>query len=333
MQILPLQAIATNTTYRHEFLRPSLKCEPATGQRLEDVDAIHNITLKRFTGSGGGQVMYLAYTRQDTPGNSRPMLNTEGFVAECVMSDRRGVSCDKSNDPAISARVGKESITCILYDTHFDLDFRAVGNVQTLAGLRFEWLQKSNGENESFKAILHELSTMLSGTIGASASGPVVHQYDSGTSTLVTFQTKVMSTALIGLTPPFTRLAQNATNTTLVTHSTCDTIYEHRSRNLVMTYAIAIACSAFGVLLGSRALWLNGTSHETSFSSIMSTTRNQYLDKLTLGYSLGAAPTPRAVRKIELRFGELRGGVEARARSRAAFGLDADVVELRKGGM
>ncbi|EMD96538.1 hypothetical protein COCC4DRAFT_150320 [Bipolaris maydis ATCC 48331] len=100
-----------------------------------------------------------------------------------------------------------------------------------------------------------------------------------------------------------------------------------------MTYAIAIACSAFGVLLGSRALWLNGTSHETSFSSIMSTTRNQYLDKLTLGYSLGAAPTPRAVRKIELRFGELRGGVEARARSRAAFGLDADVVELRKGGM
>ncbi|KAH7548874.1 hypothetical protein BM1_10647 [Bipolaris maydis] len=199
MQILPLQAIATNTTYRHEFLRPSLKCEPATGQRLEDVDAIHNITLKRFTGSGGGQVMYLAYTRQDTPGNSRPMLNTEGFVAECVMSDRRGVSCDKSNDPAISARVGKESITCILYDTHFDLDFRAVGNVQTLAGLRFEWLQKSNGENESFKAILHELSTMLSGTIGASASGPVVHQYDSGTSTLVTFQTKVMSTALIGL--------------------------------------------------------------------------------------------------------------------------------------
>lgn len=97
-----------------------------------------------------------------------------------------------------------------------------------------------------------------------------------------------------------------------------------------MTHAIAIACSAFGVLLGLRALWLNGICHETSFSSIMSTTRNKYLDDLTLGYSLGSAPTPNAVKKIELRFGELLD-VGSREKSRAAFGLETDVVSLRKG--
>ncbi|XP_014560764.1 hypothetical protein COCVIDRAFT_23142 [Bipolaris victoriae FI3] len=374
MQILPLQAIAANTTYHHEFLGPSLKCEPATGQRLEDVNNIWNTTFERLQASAGGQVMYLAYTRQDTS-TSSPLLNLQDFVDECVLSDRPGPSCGESYDPAISVRVGDESISCTLYDTHFDLDFRAVGNTQTLAELHFEWLQKSDWGNGSFKAISRALATILNGAIGAWASGPQAHQDDSGSSGLSTYQTRVMSTALIGFVstafsagvgrllhdlPQEDRdlaanrtlggmieelsrnqtlslfssnrlwLPQNATNTTLVTHSTFTTIYEYRSRNLIMTYAIAIACSAFGVLLGLRALWLNGICHETSFSSIMSTTRNKYLDDLTLGYSLGSAPTPHAVKKIELRFGELLD-VGSREKSRAAFGLETDVVSLRKG--
>lgn len=96
-----------------------------------------------------------------------------------------------------------------------------------------------------------------------------------------------------------------------------------------MTYGIAIAFSALGVLLGLRALWLNGICHETSFSSIMSTTRNKYLDELILGYSLGSAPTPRALKDVKLRFGELRdGGIDDK--TRAAFGLEGDTVPLRK---
>jgi hypothetical protein len=81
-------------------------------------------------------------------------------------------------------------------------------------------------------------------------------------------------------------------------------------------------------------VWLNGICHDTSFSSIMSTTRNKFLDELTLGYSLGAAPTPRAVSKVRLRFGELKdseilAGVEERPR--AAFGVEGDTLLLKKG--
>jgi hypothetical protein len=62
----------------------------------------------------------------------------------------------------------------------------------------------------------------------------------------------------------------------------------------------------------------------------MTTTRNKYLDEITLGYSLGSAPTPDAVKKLKLRFGELQdGGIEER--TRAAFGLDGETVPLRKG--
>ena len=125
------------------------------------------------------------------------------------------------------------------------------------------------------------------------------------------------------------RLPQNATNATLVTQATYHTMYQYHSRNLVLTYGIAIAFSAFGVLLGLRALWLNGICHDTSFSSIMSTTRNRYLDEVTLGYSLGSVPTPHSVKKVELRFGELRNcGPEDKVR--AAFGLEEDVMSLEK---
>jgi hypothetical protein len=128
------------------------------------------------------------------------------------------------------------------------------------------------------------------------------------------------------------RLPQNATNTTLVTQATFYTVYEYRARNLIMTYGIAIAFSAFGVLLGLRALWLNGICHETSFSSIMTTTRNRYLDEMTLGYSLGSAPTPWQVQRLALRFGGVKDG-GSEDRTRAAFGLEGDTVPLRKGQM
>lgn len=88
------------------------------------MNAIRNATIEDFIGTAGGKVMYLAYTRQDTS-DRRPLLNITEFVDECVMTGRRGVSCNESYDPAISARVGNEStITCTLYDTRFDLEFR-----------------------------------------------------------------------------------------------------------------------------------------------------------------------------------------------------------------
>jgi hypothetical protein len=77
-------------------------------------------------------------------------------------------------------------------------------------------------------------------------------------------------------------------------------------------------------------VWLNGICHDTSFSSIVSTTRSSFLDELTLGNSLGVTPTPSAISDVKLRFGELRDGGDG-ARSRAGFGLDESTMPLKKG--
>jgi hypothetical protein len=110
-----------------------------------------------------------------------------------------------------------------------------------------------------------------------------------------------------------------------VTRSTDLTIYKYHPTYLLIAYAISIASSLICVLLGLRAVWLNGVCHGSSFSSIMSTTRNKHLDDVTSLYSLGAVPTPRKVGQVGLRFGELKG------EKRAGFGVGDEVVKLVRG--
>ncbi|KAF2831478.1 hypothetical protein CC86DRAFT_452521 [Ophiobolus disseminans] len=367
MQILPMPAIAPNTTYNHTFQGPSLKCVPATGPRLDNMTAIWNATETRLNGTLGGQLMYLAYTLTE----SQSFINVSSFVSDCIIADAY-TSCPMSGS-VISARIGNESLECSVKSTNFDVEFHAIGNTQTITKIRYPRSGEFKGESSG--AMSQALATILTGAIGVQMKSKSTDE--SGFASLVTWRTRVMSTALIGLVstafserrgrlvgkikdiPDADRqlagnrtlakmieelsrnqtlslfsdrrmwLPQNATNKTSVTQSTSYTIYEYRPRNLIMTYSIAIAFSAFGVLLGLRAVWLNGICHETSFSSIMSTTRNQVLDDLTLGYSLGSAPTPHAVTTIKLRFGVLRDGEQER--SRAAFGLEEETVPLRKG--
>lgn len=57
----------------------------------------------------------------------------------------------------------------------------------------------------------------------------------------------------------------------------------------------------------------------------MSTTRNKHLDDVTMGYSLGAAPTPREVGRVGLRFGDLKH------EKRTGFGVGDEVVGLVRG--
>ncbi|KAJ8108152.1 hypothetical protein OPT61_g8373 [Boeremia exigua] len=365
MEVLPMRAIAPNTTYRHEFLGPSLKCEPATGDRLKNMSAIWDETQAAIAGPNK-KLMYLAYA------GGTEFYNATEFASYCVKTNNV-YRCDSESSLVFSARVGDESITCTVRNTRFDLEFRAVGSTQTITDLQVEWLAESDVERGPiYRATSRALATILNGAIGAWGSYPATHSGDSGKASLVTYQTRVMSSAIIGLVStafsgPWEILLQeisdadrqlaanktlaqmleelsrnqtlslfssdrlwlpkNATNTTSVTQSNFLTIYEYRARNLVMTYSIAIGFAALGVLLGLQALWRNGVCHETSFSSIMSTTRNEYLDRLTLGYSLGSAPTPRAINMVKLRFGELRDS-RGYTPTRAAFGREEEIAPL-----
>jgi hypothetical protein len=77
----------------------------------------------------------------------------------------------------------------------------------------------------------------------------------------------------------------------------------------------------------------SGVLHDSSFSSIMSTTRNNFLDDLTLSHSLGASPTSRKISKVKLKFGELRDDKGIESNPRAAFGLEESTLSLKKGKM
>lgn len=89
MGVPPIQAIATNITYRHEFVGASLKCEAATEGRLKNMSAIWSQTQSELSISTGGKLMYHAYTLSEPEKESDgyPRLNVTTFVPECVTGD------------------------------------------------------------------------------------------------------------------------------------------------------------------------------------------------------------------------------------------------------
>ncbi|TVY51811.1 hypothetical protein LSUE1_G010187, partial [Lachnellula suecica] len=81
-------------------------------------------------------------------------------------------------------------------------------------------------------------------------------------------------------------------------------IYHYNSRNLILSYSIAICLTLLMLLLGLYSLLSNGVAHSASFSALITTTRNSRLDELSRGHSLGALPLDEKVLGAELRFGE-----------------------------
>ena len=125
-------------------------------------------------------------------------------------------------------------------------------------------------------------------------------------------------------------LPMEETNLAEVVYSSYKPVYEYRPYNLWLAYGIAITLSFVAILLGLHALWLNSVSHNNSFSSIMASTRNVFLDELTLGHSLGATPMSKERLRTRLRFGELSKGIE-KGRPRAGFGVEEAIQPLKKG--
>ncbi|KAH8679682.1 hypothetical protein BGZ60DRAFT_481059 [Tricladium varicosporioides] len=116
-------------------------------------------------------------------------------------------------------------------------------------------------------------------------------------------------------------------------------VFAYNARNLLLAYGIALLATLFALTLGLRAIFLNGVSHNSSFSGMLCTTRNPTLDALAKGRTLGAEPLERDIGKTRLRFGELRGKriekgwVRGRVVGRLGFGVEGEVGELRRGGV
>jgi hypothetical protein len=113
-------------------------------------------------------------------------------------------------------------------------------------------------------------------------------------------------------------------------------VYSYNAQNLWLAYGVAIFVTLFSLVVGFYAIYSNGVSYRTSFSTIMATTRNRVLDDVMIGSSLGADPMREDVMQTRLRFGVLdkdRGeGFEEgkEEHKRAGFGLETQIGPLKK---
>jgi hypothetical protein len=74
-----------------------------------------------------------------------------------------------------------------------------------------------------------------------------------------------------------------------------------------------------------------GVTHSTSFSALITTTRNSKLDSLSKGHSLGALPLDKKVWTARLKFGELNEGDNNWLGERhLGFGFVENVTRLKK---
>ncbi|RDW86627.1 uncharacterized protein DSM5745_03269 [Aspergillus mulundensis] len=142
---------------------------------------------------------------------------------------------------------------------------------------------------------------------------------------------KTLARAIEDLSHNFTYslLSLNSANTSVnVTSSFPQNYFSYNQRNLLAAYIVSVGVTVGCVVVGFLAMHRNGISQNTSFSTVLLTTRNPELDGLAVGNCLGSDKMGVDVGKVRLRFGEIEGAGEYR---HAAFGTKASVTPISKG--
>lgn len=94
------------------------------------------------------------------------------------------------------------------------------------------------------------------------------------------------------------------TKTTCITSRTL-TVWKYKPIPLAVVYACAVGATLLALCAGGQALVSSGVSRDTSFSSIVRTTRSRDLDELSLTPEMAGLPLANELGRIRLRFGEL----------------------------
>jgi hypothetical protein len=128
MSILPMKRVlAVNTSYIHEFEGPSLKCETATGYRLQNISAVVNETKQQvlatvdFRPYAAAEINYLSFSRDEDGLSANATYNVTTFVSECLIGNAFR-ACDTSrgdySNPVLWARMGEERASPARSTTH-----------------------------------------------------------------------------------------------------------------------------------------------------------------------------------------------------------------------
>jgi predicted DNA-binding ribbon-helix-helix protein len=200
MQILPMPAIGPNTAYNHSFTGPSLKCENATGIQKANISAVWAATESSM--SDGNRIGKLTYLSFSSLFSDRDRLNISTFVDQCITGTTyTHTFCLPDTGPVLFMRIGSEYLTCTRQETLFKLHLRADGNIQVITDLQYEQYDLATDQmasNSTYALFSQALATILNGAIGAIGVGPAGHSMSSGSASPKTYNTRVMSTALIG---------------------------------------------------------------------------------------------------------------------------------------
>jgi hypothetical protein len=199
-----------------------------------------------------------------------------------------------------------------------------------------DWLTGSTGsvaENITSQTAFTKLSIAQTGLFACPEMWNT-SQYDylHGDSSTTSCRNRTLARAIEDLSQNFTYslLNLNAANTTVdVLDLTSRNFYQYGEGYLILAYMTAIGVTVACVIVGFFALWRNGVSQNTSFSSVLMTTRNPELDRLAIGHCLGSEPLKKRMGKVRLQYGEIEGSDQRY--KHAAFGTKGSVMALTKG--
>lgn len=361
MAVLPFTAPSPNSSYSLEFYGPAFQCQNLSDAAVNNtLDTGHAATLQeawdlsmndRFPSFDFG-VLYIA---------SIPENTTDVFMLNHLFVNTNGAGAAGRN------------YSCHMWNTSYTVDFEFRDGVQSAEIQKFEPVAPLNinalyrdtydpGEMQ-YWTMTTALTNALTATLKFGSTGSLIGiDTNIVTSALAACPEIKEGTSLAGaaagnlwfdsalcragsIPGAIEDLSRNLTlsvlssallasgTPALVTVQHPATFYSYNWRNLVLAYAVAVCATAACAAVGLLALVANGYSAETSFSSILLTTRNADLDDLARGYCLGERPLAKDVGDTRLRYGILRSQAsDAEGNgSHACFGLADDVRELKKG--
>lgn len=361
MAILPFTAPFPNSSYSLSFYGPAFQCQNMS-------DAAINNTLNTGDAASLQEAWDLTMNDKFPPYSkygvlyvgASPEMNTHAFMPSHFFVNTNGID------------VLSRNYSCHLWNTSYTVDFGFQDGVQSTEIQKFEplfpldiqsdglWNTYSAGEMQywaMFRALANALTAEVQwgSTCSLRADDAYIVTSALAACPEIKQDTSCSGTVDIWFDSPLCRagsvpgaiedLSRNLTLSILssallanetaaeVTVHTSTTLYSYNWRNLLLAYAVAVCAAAVCAAVGLDALVANGYSAETTFSSILLTTRNADLDDLATGHCLGERPLAKEVGRRRLRYGIVRSqAYDAAVKgSHACFGFADDVRELKRG--
>lgn len=233
--LFPMQNPIPNSSYRVDFLGPSVRCRTPGGEDRvsaknsgiyaplsvpEMIETIYNVTSDYFQKAfdaaststpGSGHLIYAAGSPFQLSEailwrNQSKSSAIAGFVRDCVVGTK---DCEIMRDvvykDALWIRHNNQNIACALHETRYYAQFRSINTTQEVSLEAYELLGAIDDPVASYRTITQSLVNLLTGALGLCLAaetegevspGSIIHL--SSQTFLRSLRTRIRSTLLIG---------------------------------------------------------------------------------------------------------------------------------------